>query len=141
MAPISVDENIQRIEKGIQGFMEKIKELREETNDKQGELDKKFQEYQMEHDKKFHEYQMEYENNKKMYDDMMNEAIQEHQSEMFRLEGCLITFKGFKEAGITEIVPPNKTFQKLKPVPESESESERKQPTHKEWVKHFHHMK
>jgi uncharacterized membrane protein (DUF106 family) len=124
MAPISVDENIQRIEKGIQEFMEKIKELREETNDKQEELDQKFQ-----------EYQMEYENNKRSCDDAMNEGIQEYQSEMFRLEGCLITFKGFKKAGITEIVPPNETCQKPEPEPEC------KQPTHKEWVKHFHHMK
>jgi uncharacterized membrane protein (DUF106 family) len=137
MAPISVDENIQRIEKGIQEFCEKIQELREETNDKQEELDKKFQEYQMEHDRKFHEYQMEYENIKRSCDDAMNEGIQEYQSEMFRLEGCLITFKGFKKAGITEIVPPNETCQKPEPEPEPEC----KQPTHKEWVKHFHHMK
>jgi len=126
MAPISVDENIQRIEKGINEFAEKIKELREETNDKQEELDQKFQ-----------EYQMEYENNKRSCDDVMNEGIKEYESEMFRLEGCLITFEGFKKAGITEIVPPSETCQK----PEPEPEPERKQPTHKEWVKHFHHMK
>ena len=56
---------------------------------------------------KFKDEQKELKNKKITELQRIDKEIDEIQEEIFRLEGCLITFQGFQNAGIEKLVPEN----------------------------------
>ena len=106
MPTISVQENLDRIELGLENFKKELESI---------------------------------ENRRK-----------EIKDEMLRLEGCLITFSGFKHAGIESIRPDNENKPSCGRSEETENSEKVNNHCHDmgeggesrtEWVKEFHHIR